>query len=297
MDDDTPVLVGGTGRSGSTVVGRLLDVHPELTLMRPMEVRFITGNDGFADALASARKKPGSSAAHEAAERAVDRLLHRWYRRAENVGLHQSIDIDTVNSLCDAYLAQFDRSPLEATTALVHPIMDAIARRLGAGRWVDTTPANARNADRVEPIYPRSRVVVVIRDGRDVAISFASQSFGPDDPFEALRLWEKRMLRAHRAALASTPGRVHVVDLADLVRLSRQQTLGDLLAFAQVDPDPLVQSWFDAHMSAEAAHVGRWRSELDRTTATRLDADYAAACDRLRAAGVRIPVSDDGSRG
>ena len=49
-----PVLVGGTGRSGSTIVGHLLDHHPALTLTRPMEVRFIAGTDGLADALAIA---------------------------------------------------------------------------------------------------------------------------------------------------------------------------------------------------------------------------------------------------
>lgn len=55
-----PILVGGTGRSGSTIVGHLLDHHPALTLSRPMEVRFIAGNDGLADALAAGTKDPGS---------------------------------------------------------------------------------------------------------------------------------------------------------------------------------------------------------------------------------------------
>ena len=96
MDADgleRPVLVGGTGRSGSTIVGHLLDHHPELTLTRPMEVRFITGNDGLADALAVATRKPGSDRAEAAAQLAVDRLLHRWFERAPEVGLHQSMTI------------------------------------------------------------------------------------------------------------------------------------------------------------------------------------------------------------
>ena len=63
---ERPILVGGTGRSGSTIVGHLLDHHPDLTLTRPMEVRFITGNDGIADALAVAMRKPGSAKAEAA---------------------------------------------------------------------------------------------------------------------------------------------------------------------------------------------------------------------------------------
>jgi len=258
-----------------------------------MEVRFITGNDGFADALAVAIRRPGSAAARAAAELAVDRLQHRWFRRAETVGLHQSIEIDAVRALCDEYLSGFDREPLESTRALVHPIMDAVAARLGAGRWVDTTPANARKADRVEPIYPDSRVVVVIRDGRDVATSFIAQTFGPDDLFEALGQWEQRMLRSHRAMQASAPGRVLVVDLADLVWRARDDTLAELLAFVRVPPAAAVREWFDASISIDQANSGRWRRELDASTADRLDAAYRQACARLAAAGVRIPVSSE----
>lgn len=43
-----------------------------------MEVRFITGNDGLADALATGLAAPGSASAHAAAALAVDRILHRW---------------------------------------------------------------------------------------------------------------------------------------------------------------------------------------------------------------------------
>ena len=38
--------------------------------------------------------------------------------------------------------------------------MDRIAAQLGASRLVDTTPANARKADRLDPVYPESTVVV-----------------------------------------------------------------------------------------------------------------------------------------
>ena len=90
-DRQRPVLVGGTGRSGSTIVGHLLDHHPDLTLTHPMEVRFITGNDGFADALAATLRAPGSTKAMAAARLAVDRLQDRWFQRAEHVGLHESM--------------------------------------------------------------------------------------------------------------------------------------------------------------------------------------------------------------
>ena len=104
-----PVLVGGTGRSGSTIVGDLLDHHPDLTLTRPMEVRFIAGNDGLADALALGLRRPGSPKSLAAADLAVDRLLTRWFERAPDVGLHTSMSREDVERWAHEYLVGLSR--------------------------------------------------------------------------------------------------------------------------------------------------------------------------------------------
>jgi hypothetical protein len=284
-----PVLVGGTGRSGSTIEGDLLDHHPELTLTRPMEVRFIAGNDGLADALALGLRKPGSPKSIAASELAFDRLLNRWFERTPDVGLHTSMSREEAERWAHEYLVSFPTDPLDATRTLTTRIMGRIAEKLGASRLVDTTPANARKADRLEPIYPDSTVVVVTRDGRDVAASFVSQSFGPDDVFEALDQWEQRMLRTHTAVAACRPGRVITIELMDLVVNDRTGTLDRLCAAVGVPVDAGMVEWFDAHVTASGAHPGRWRSDFDAETTSRIDAHYAQAVERLTALGVDIP--------
>jgi hypothetical protein len=284
------VLVGGTGRSGSTIVGHLLDHHPELTLTRPMEVRFIAGTDGLADALAKATRAPGSDAAREASRTAVERLRHRWFKRAANVGLHESMSLDDVVAWSDDYLNSVEADPVWATRLLTNRIMQRIADRLGADRLVDTTPANARKAHRLEPIYPQSKVVMVTRDGRDVSASFVSQTFGPDDVFEALDQWERRMIASHRAALASRPDRVLQIELVDLVVRERETTLARLCEFVEVPVDPTMVAWFDANVTSGGMHPGRWRKDFDPETCERIDAQYAASCERLTAEGISIPA-------
>ena len=286
---DRPVLVGGTGRSGSTIVGHLLDHHPSLTLTRPMEVRFIAGNDGFADALSVALRRPGSARARAASELAVERLLNRWFERAPEVGLHTSMSRSDVAEWAQRYLTGVDGDPVAATRALVTVIMDRIATKLGASRLVDTTPANARKADRLEPVYPLSSVVVVTRDGRDVAASFVSQSFGPDDVFDALAQWEQRMLRTHAAVAACRPGRVLTIELMDLVVTRRAETLERLCSFLGLPVDAGMVQWFDANVTPEGAHPGRWRRDFDEATCLRIDTLYAESVERLQAAGVAIP--------
>lgn len=284
-----PVLVGGTGRSGSTIVGHLLDHHPDLTLARPMEVRFIAGHDGLADALSAGERKPGSPRARKAAELAVDRLLNRWFMRAEHVGLHESMSRDEVAGWAGDYLAGFDADPVTATRTLADRIMGRIAGRLGAARLVDTTPANARKADRLEPIYPESTVVVVTRDGRDVAASFVSQPFGPDDVFEALAQWEQRMLRSHEAAARSRPDRVLTIGLLDLVIRERAASLARLCDFVGVAVDESMVAWFDENVTSEGMNPGRWRRDFDGRTGERIDERYAQICSRLAAEGIAVP--------
>src|SRR6056297_481158 len=288
-DAERPILVGGTGRSGSTIVGHLLDHHPNLTLTRPMEVRFITGNDGLADALTIGLRKPGSPKARTAANLAVDRMLNRWFERAEHVGLHTSMTRDELVGMCEVYLKQFDSDPLEATRELTRAVMARVAVSIGADRWVDTTPANARKADRVEPIYPESTVIIVHRDGRDVAASFTQQSFGPDDVFDALDQWEQRMLRIHRAVQSSRPDRIIEIDLVDLVDRDRSGSLARVCAAVGVEEDPAMVAWFQENVTASGAHHQRWRSDFEPDVCEQIDERYSAITERLREHGVRIP--------
>ena len=44
-----PVFVGGTGRSGTTVVGDLLGNHSKIRTSTPIEIKFLTNRSGLVD--------------------------------------------------------------------------------------------------------------------------------------------------------------------------------------------------------------------------------------------------------
>ncbi len=268
------------------MVGHLLDNHPQLSLTRPMEVRFITGRHGLAEALQAAQQD--EQAGQHACELAVERLKNRWYFRAEEVGLHTTVARPDLDSWCAAYCEGFAADAVGATQRLTSQIMQRVVAPLPGARWVDTTPANARNADLVGLIYPNAQIIAVERDGRDVAASFVQQPFGPDDPFQALRKWEQRTLRIHCAAQACAPDRMLIVQLMDLVAHDRVGTMQQLCDFLGVPVAPAMLTWFDENVTADAAHPDRWRRQFDRKTADRLDKRYAEAVERLRAAGVQV---------
>ena len=284
-----PVFVGGTGRSGSTIVGDLLDHHPAITVTIPMEVRFITGNNGIADALAKAGKPAGL----KAAELAVDRIHNRWFFRTENVGLHTSMSREFVTETTDRYLAHFENSPQHASQVLVYSIMEKVALGCDAERWVDTTPANARKANLITPIYPQHKVIVMVRDGRDVAASFVHQDFGPSDVFEAVALWEKRMIKSDQAVKRCAAGVVLTLDLQDLVVTERDASLDLILEHCELEDSLEMRDWFNARVTPDGAHAGRWRRDFDDSTCAVIDKVYSDSCDRLRELGISIPASGE----
>lgn len=286
-----PVLVGGTGRSGSTILGRLLGRHPDLFLTNPEEIRFVANDHGFATALGL--KQGGwrdRMRAKADAEKAVKRAKGMHYWRSATTGLHTSISKEELDVLGEAYLSRFGKEPVEATREFVYAVMRKVAAPAEGRRWVDGTPANARVTDLIEPIYPDCQVIAIIRDGRDVASSFVEQKFGPSEIFQSLKQWETRTARMHLAVQRCAPGRILTIDMLDLVDRDRDATVQRVCDFLGIPVDPEMKAWFDENVNAERAHVGRWRSQFDADTTKRIDREYAGMVDRLTRLGAQIPL-------
>ena len=58
-----------------------------------------------------------------------------------------------------------------------------------------------------------------------------------------------------------------------------------------VPVDPGMLAWFDANVTADGAHPGRWRRDFDDDTCARIDEAYYAAVERLRAAVSTSPLN------
>jgi hypothetical protein len=200
-----------------------------------------------------------------------------------------------MRSACDEFVAGFADDPYRASRHFAESIVSAGPESGARGatsdkpRWVDTTPANARAADRVLALFPEGVVVHMMRDGRDVSASFVSKPFGPSDVFTALEEWRKRMIDAHQAEKSCPPGRFLRVDLHQLAVADREATLASLLAGIDAVPDRRLNEWFDAQVLPQQAHVGRWRLDYDEATAARVDVRYEEILAEFDAAGVPYP--------
>lgn len=174
----------------------------------------------------------------------------------------------------------------------------AYAQREGKLRWGDKTPAYIGHIDRLAAIWPDARFVVLVRDGRDVALSVMKVPFGANNVWAAARSWASA-IRAGREAARRYPGRVLTVRYEDLVAHPAEEVpkvcaflaleySPDMLAIEETDRAKVVEDqaeWFTnlwAGITTDA--VDKWRTEM---TPHQQQVFESVAGDELRELGYK----------
>ena len=91
----------------------------------------------------------------------------------------------------------------EGRPALVRDLVAQYGASVGVApvaAWVDHTPSNMANAPILLERFPGSKFVHIVRDGRAVAASLLSQSWGPSDILSAAEYWIRQVGVAHSVA-------------------------------------------------------------------------------------------------
>jgi hypothetical protein len=274
-----PIFVGGTGNSGTTVVGRMLGHHPHYALV-PVELKFHADPSGV----------PGVLAGRVAPDELAQALRSRWFRYRHHSGtprgLHLVVGEEELEAALAAFAEQWPGDLRAALERLVRAVAVAAAPD-GSTRpsWVETSPRTVVFAPQLVELFPHARIVNMVRDGRDVAVSKMRQGLQVPDSFAALDWWARKILRGERQAARAGAG-VLTVRLEDLVRDDREATYARLLGALGIEDAPAMRAFFDTRMPAQDAHIGRWRDEIGAAERARFDARYRALVAELRDQGV-----------
>ncbi|MBA2337928.1 MAG: sulfotransferase [Acidimicrobiia bacterium] len=214
--DPLPVFptIVGSGRSGTTLLRSMLNAHPELSI--PRESHFLVD-------LAST---DGRLVANDDLDvpALVDRLgSNPWF---------QAWDLDLAE--VEAQLGK--TAPADLASA-VRVVYSTYAHAHGKTRYGDKTPSYVMHMPTILGLLPEARFVHLIRDGRDVALSFLDASFGPDTVEEAALHWKQRVRRGRSAGRQLGPGRYLEVFYEDLVTRP-EDALGAICAFLDLPYHP-----------------------------------------------------------
>jgi hypothetical protein len=272
-----PIFVGGSARSGTHALGRLLDTHPRYALIE-VEARFHGATGGLCDLLNG----------NTDLDTFTKRCLGMWWQRGlkQHRGLHVIVGRQELEAALDEFRARFDDDPWEAGRRLVHAVLDPSAERAGKPTWVDLSGSNIKSAPALAKLFPDAKFVHMVRDGRAVAAAILRKRDMTDDLHQALGHWEKRIRRSHTALREMAPGTVLTILLDDLTAHDRERTYAGLVEFLEIEDDGPMRRYFDRTISADRAHVGAWRQRIAPADARWVDRRYRKLVRQMRRDGI-----------
>jgi Sulfotransferase family len=300
------LFVVGCPRSGTTLLQRLLDAHPQVAVIN--ETLWIT-----------------REARHGAGVTPEGMVKPELVRRLFENGRFQRLDLarKDVKALLDADepvpYAQF-----------VSSVFDLYGRDRGKPIVGDKSPGYVREMKRLHALWPDAKFIHLIRDGRDIWLSVAGWkkadrtvgqfSTWAQDPVGTTALWWERSVRLGReAGVALGPDLYREVRYEDLVQ-DAEGVCRELCAFLEVPFDEAMLRFHEGRTRREpglpskrawlppTSGLRNWRTEMTPPDVERFeslagdllgDLDYPRAFPRLRsrdgeqAAAFRATFTED----
>lgn len=288
-DSITPIFTGGTGRSGTTVLGTLLGKHSQVWATFPRELRFLTDRYGLLD-LAIGGTVPSKLPSMIKERLFLNKLNGQWWYRVGPDGHERGLHRGILPKEFERAQQKFkdSKEPTEFRSQYLLGMVHEAAHRHGASMWVDTSPANAMNAQRLTELLPDAMVIHVVRDGRDACASVISRAWGPSDPASALEWWRKRMLLSHRGMSTAPSDKTFSLVLEELLLTNRDDRYKDLLRFLGLDDEEEMHNFFNESMTAERGHIGRWKEDIAPDQRSDFNERYAEIWHELESLGVPL---------
>jgi hypothetical protein len=271
------VFVGGTGRSGTHVIAKLIGRHPRFAVV-PTEVRFHVEDRGF----------PGLLAGRVTKDEFVKRMRGFWwkgFRTSRMRGLFRFVPEETFEEAMAAFEAGFEDDREEACRRLFWDLLGHRVTEADAIGLVEQSCDSIAAAETLQVLFPRARFIHVVRDGRDASASRVSQTRGliyPRTRRQGLEWWEARIRRIEAGARTIPQQRLLTVSLDEMLLLPRNG-VRPLCRFLRVKPVNRMRRFFGRRMSHDAANAHRWRRGLSDRRAAEVEGLYADLLERLEA--------------
>lgn len=291
LDFSDVVLTGGTGRSGTTVTGKLLARHCKVQLAKPTEIKFLTSGNGLLDLINNprfTRKGKLLLGKNRNFTRFSRDFENKWWQRPGKksgiTGLHQGIDEISANELKQNLFQQLSINRTKAAANFMRGFIDYQLEGSDKELWIDTTPPNLIRADEIAKMMPGVRFIHMMRDGRDVSSSVVRELWGPKDYNEALQWWGNRMKKI-LLATKDISMQVHHVWLEDLVIHNRSAEFDGILKFLDLGHEKRIDEYFENEVRPEAVKSGRWKREVKNIE--KFSAEYEGILQELFALGLK----------
>jgi hypothetical protein len=239
-----PFFIVGCDRSGTTLLRLILDAGGDVAI--PTESMILVD-------MAAVRSRYGALETDEQ----FDRLAAAVWR-------HPKV---REWRLQERPPARAGRTGEAAYRAALEAPFQAYARMHDAPGWGDKTPYYVGHIGELRRVFPEARIVNVVRDGRDVALSLLRVPFGPGNVWAAAHQWRSAIDAGDRAAdeLGDDLLTVRYEDLAG----QPESVVQRVCAFLEIGYDPAMLAIDDVPAERLATGQAGWFSQLAGGIGTR----------------------------
>ena len=269
-----PTFLFGFERSGTTLLTMMVGAHPRLSC--PLSV---TGTWwDFADRLDEFDGlETGAGITRMVAEVAAHERLKLWNVAFDEVAIVAAIRPGRYDDLVNAFHT-------------------AAACAEGKEAWVNMDIGTLFRLEDVARLFPTARFVQIVRDGRDVALSFKGYRFGGLNAMEVADRWSRATVAADRIGTALGPDRYLRIRYEDMIALS-EQTLDRLCDFMGEEydpgmldyagdvsrkvPDATRDLWPVLDRPPQTDKIGRWEREMKASERYVIEEMAGEALDRF----------------
>lgn len=255
-DKNKPFFILGSQRSGTTMLRLILNRHSRLAV--PHESKFIMAFyprlRGYGDLsdLSNVKRLLGDIADHRAV---------REGQLLTDPSAVLSRDVTSFPKLIDA-------------------IMTEKARQMGKVRWGDKTPYYITHIDKLWELFPDSKIVHLVRDGRDVVVSQRKIEWMSNNVAKLARDWWWKTTLCHKVGSVRGDESYIEIRYEDLITEPKRavmatcEFLGEsyepgMLDFNQESAKEVPAGSLKWHQSSVAApdpsKLGSWKHELSKS--------------------------------
>lgn len=190
LDNSHPIFIVGTERSGSNLLRLILNTHSNITVPHPPHIMHFMGSlegrygdlneqDNFYRLVADVLGL-------------IDIHIYPW---------DVKLDIDQLIS----------QAPSRDLFGVFVTVYNAYLKASNKKRWACKSTFMVEHADAIFRLFPHAKLLWLVRDPRDVAVSSMHSVFNPFHPYHTARLWHEQQQKG--LALANGPYAENVLQL------------------------------------------------------------------------------------
>jgi len=193
-------FIVGTGRSGTTLMAQVMNAHSKICVPSELQIVFETSNNGERLAEIFASQKNLEFQAEDYIKLIEQRCPHNLSDYYDYRSFFQQLEY-----------------PITSLQWLLTELYTDIAYSQGKSIFAEQTPWYGQNIKLLNQLFPQAKFIHMLRDGRDVAISFARTPWWHKDVNLNLERWAREVGKIEEDGLLLLKERLLTVRYEDLI--------------------------------------------------------------------------------